>query len=619
MRVLGFSVALAFLAIVAARAAEPANPLGAPQIDRILASARAAAGGAHADVFVSSTETGNFSQNGGAPATFDAVTDLHNGYSKVQIVVGPATLLQGYDGTEWSFSNGALSIVSLPSFVADAVTNAYLNSNAFFRPDQRQTVTSGFAGSVGGSNAYVLHVEPAGGSPVDLYFDAATYRLVQTVAQTAQGVDTTTNSDFQTIDGIPVAMRSVDVDATGTTTVTTLTSVRFNMALAPGALARPPYVSHGELAARVSIPFRSDLLGRIGHIVVPVALDGKRATLIFDSGGANFLVPAAASRLRLKASGAVASGGVGTTQQMSAFAPVSSVDFGGARLAAQTFIVTPLGYALLHPRAGVEPEGLIGYEYLANFRVIVRYADRRIDLEPFDAPPPSGGVTLPFKSDSRHAYVLATIDGVDGYYLLDTGNSGGLVLNAPFVAEHHLFPKGGLAYSSPGGVGGGFPIVAAAAKSFELAGVTFANVPVGIPQVNAGFFATRGVAGNLGAGILSRFTLVFDFGAQTVTFIPNRLATAPLTSDHSGLSLDQSGRQAFEVREVVASSPASEAGIVAGDRILAFAGKVVAKGFGLGDIAPFVTGLRPFTLTIGHAGATRTVTLTPRALLTAAQ
>jgi hypothetical protein len=603
------------LSVSAVSAAPDSAPLGAGQIDKILVAAHAAAGGAQLDAFAAVTQSGTFVQNGGPPSTFGAVTDLHDGYSRIRLVVGPATLLQGYDGTEWSEANGSLSIVSLPSFVADAVTQAYLSSNAYLRSDQRSTVTSGREESVDGRRAYVLHVEPAGGSPADLYFDAVSYRLVRVVAQTAQGADTTTNSDFQTVEGVPVSMRQVDVNSSGTTTISTITSVKFAAAVDPADLARPPYVSQGQLAAPVSVPFVSDSVGTVGHVVVPVSLDGKQASLIFDSGASNFLLPGTAQRLGLRASGGIATGGVGTAQQMTAFAAVSTVDFGGARLSNQNFVVTPLAYPFLHPRMNVAPEGLIGFEYLANFRVSVRYADRVVDIAPFDEPAPSGGVTLPFKSDGRHAYVLATIDGVPGYYLLDTGNAGGIVLNLPFVEANHLFPNAGLTYASPGGVGGGFSEIATAAKSFTLAGQTFNDVPVIIPQVKAGFFATLGVAGNLGSEFLSRFTVVFDYKDQTVTFIANRDVRMPFRSDRIGLSVNQSNANGFDVRLVVPDSPAANAGIAAGDRITAFAGHQVSSGYGLGDFHPYARGGRPFTVTVARAGTSRTVTLTPRKLL----
>ncbi len=592
--------------------------LDAGRIDRVLAATHAAAGGARLDQFAAVTESGTAEQ-GGPPFPITALTNLRNGYSRARTVVGPATFLQGYDGAEWTQQNGILSIVSLPSVVADAVTQAYLSSNAYFRRNERSTVLSGRVATIGGRQAYVLHVEPAGGSPADLAFDASTYRLVQVLAQTSSGPDATTNSDFRTIQGIPTSLRSVDVNSSGTTTTTTLMSVRYTTAFDPGAFARPPYVSHGVLAAPASVPFVSDVAGAVGHVVVPVDLDGKRVTLDFDSGGANFLIPEAAQRLGLNASGGIASGGAGAKQQTTAFAAVPSVDFGGARLAKQNFIVTSLPYTFAHPRKGVAPEGLIGFEYLANFRVAFRYADGRIDVAPFDAAAPSGGTTLPFKSDGEHAYVLASVDGVSGYFLLDTGNGGGIDLNEPFVEQHHLFPSGGLPYKSPGGVGGGLTLTVATARTFQLAGLTFDNVPVGIPQVKSGFFATRGVAGNLGAGILSRFTVVFDFKAQTATFIPNANATAQFPSDRTGLSLDQTGPDAFEVLDVVPGSPAANAGIATGDRITAVTGTPVTSGLGLGDSRSYLSGNAPFAVTTERAGTSKTVTLTPRDLLPPAQ
>ncbi|MFY9719351.1 MAG: aspartyl protease family protein, partial [Candidatus Cybelea sp.] len=514
---------------LSARASAAPNPaaIGATQIDEVLVQAHTAAGGTQLDGFAATTQSGTFTQNGGPPNGFDGITDLHNGYSRVSITVGPATQVVGYDGTQWTLRNGSLTIVSLPSFVADAVTQAYLAGNAYFRRDQRSTIKSGIEETVDGQPAYVLHVEPRGGSAADLYFDAASYRLVKVLAQTAQGVDTTTSSNFQTVQGVPVAMHSVDVDPSGTTTTTTLKNVQFSTSIDPSRLARPAYTSLGSLASPVSIPFVSDAVGTIGHIVVPVSLNNAQASLVFDSGGGNFLVPEGAKRLGIAASGGVATGGAGTKEQMSAFAHVSTVDFGGARLADQDFVVTPLGYSLTHPRKDVSMEGLIGFEYLANFRVSVRYADRTLDVAPFDAPAPTGGVTLPFKSDGSHAYVLATVDDVSGYYLLDTGNAGGIVLTTPFAKEHHLFSNGGLVYHSAGGVGGGYDEIHARAQTFTFAGQSFDDVPLSIPQVTAGFFATHGVAGNLGSGFLSRFTVVFDYKAQTVTFIPNRNLAMP--------------------------------------------------------------------------------------------
>lgn len=612
MRIWAFiiSAALAFLAWNAGAGAQQVAFTPA-QIDAVLAKAHAAAGGAALDRFVASESSGSLMQ-GGAPIPFTAVTDLRNGYNKQQLTIGPATIVDGYDGAQWRFQNGILSVVSMPSFVEDAVSQAYLGSSAFFQPAQRATVVSGRAQTIDGRALDLLHAVPKGGSPLDLYFDASSYQLVRVDSYGAGGVDIMTLADYQTIQGVPTAMKSVDVNPAGTTTTVTLKTVTYATTLDRSAVARPAYASHGNLNAPVSVSFQSDDASAIAHLVVPVSLDGAHAQMIFDSGGANFLVAPAAQRLGLKSSGDFAIGGVGSKEQMSGMAAVSIVDLGGAHLEKQNFIVTPLLYAFVHPRKAMTVDGLVGYEYLANYRVIVRYADRRIELEPFDSPAPKGGVTLPLKSDGSHAYAEATVDGVTGYFLLDTGNAGGVDLNGLFVDEHHLFPNGGLTYISPGGVGGTVQTTIVTAKSVQLAGVTYNNVPVGIIHSKAGAFAVRGVAGNLGARILSRYTVVFDYKAETVTFIPNRDANKPFRTDRTGLSLNQTGPDAFEVLGTVAGSPAQKAGILANDRITAVAGISVASGLGFGDVRPYMSGNAPFTLTVQRGSATKTVTIVPR-------
>lgn len=611
MRIPAFILSFAFACLAFPADASAQTTLTVAQIDTVLAKAHAAAGGAVVDRFAASTVTGSLVQ-GGTPIPFTGVTNLRNGYNKQQLTVGPATIVDGYDGAQWRFGNGILSVVSLPSFVEDAVSQAYLSSNGYLQPAQRSTILSGHEQTIDGRPMEVLRAVPKGGSPLDLYFDASSYELLRVDAYGAGGVDITTLSDYQTIQGVPTAMKSLNINPAGTTTTVTLKTVTYATTLDRSAIARPAYVSHGNLSAPVSVPFESDDAATIAHLVVPVSLDGARAEMIFDSGGANFLVAPAAQRLGLKSSGDFAIGGVGSKQQMSSFAAVSVVDFGGAHLDKQNFIVTPLLYPLVHPRKGMTIDGLVGYEYLANYRVTVRYADRRIELAPFDAPAPKGGVTLPLKSDGSHAYVEATVDGVSGYFLLDTGNGGGVDLNGLFVDEHHLFPSGGTTYISPGGVGGTVQTTIVTAKTVQLAGLTYDNVPVGIIHSKAGAFATRGVAGNLGARILSHYTVVFDYKAETVTFIPNADARKPFLIDRTGLSLNQTGPDAFDVLGTVAGSPAQDAGLLAKDRITAIAGINVSSGLGLGDVRTYTSGNAPFTVTFERGSTTKTVTITPR-------
>ncbi|UCE25200.1 MAG: PDZ domain-containing protein [Candidatus Zixiibacteriota bacterium] len=71
----------------------------------------------------------------------------------------------------------------------------------------------------------------------------------------------------------------------------------------------------------------------------------------------------------------------------------------------------------------------------------------------------------------------------------------------------------------------------------------------------------------IGLGLLSRFNLVFDYYKQRLLVEPNGNFDEPFEYNMSGLVLGPGNGDYLEVREVYAGSPASEAGLKAGDRI----------------------------------------------------
>jgi C-terminal processing protease CtpA/Prc len=83
-----------------------------------------------------------------------------------------------------------------------------------------------------------------------------------------------------------------------------------------------------------------------------------------------------------------------------------------------------------------------------------------------------------------------------------------------------------------------------------------------------GAFTDPYVAGNVGAGVLQRFNIVFDYGRQRMIFEPNANYAKPDAFDRAGMWVNQAD-DGFEVVDVFAGSPAAEGGIKAGDHIVA--------------------------------------------------
>lgn len=91
-----------------------------------------------------------------------------------------------------------------------------------------------------------------------------------------------------------------------------------------------------------------------------------------------------------------------------------------------------------------------------------------------------------------------------------------------------------------------------------------------------GAFADQYLAGNIGGGVLKRFTVTFDYRNKVMILEPNAQFGTPEPYDRSGMWVNRAG-DAFEVVDVVPGGAAAKAGIRVGDRIVACDGKRAAE------------------------------------------
>jgi membrane-associated protease RseP (regulator of RpoE activity) len=121
------------------------------------------------------------------------------------------------------------------------------------------------------------------------------------------------------------------------------------------------------------------------------------------------------------------------------------------------------------------------------------------------------------------------------------------------------------------GVGGPVRSLVTRAQVLRLGSVTIERPVTELSLQRSGAYTDPYVAGNVGAGLLKRFNLVFDYGRQQIVFEANGVPAALEGFDRTGMWLNLAD-QAFEVADVTAGGPAAAAGIKAGDRILAVDG-----------------------------------------------
>jgi hypothetical protein len=109
-------------------------------------------------------------------------------------------------------------------------------------------------------------------------------------------------------------------------------------------------------------------------------------------------------------------------------------------------------------------------------------------------------------------------------------------------------------------------------RSVTIAGYDLRNVPAAFQATDVrGAFDTKRQEGNLGAGILSRFRVLFDYSRMCLWLEPGPDLGAPFAKDKSGLAL-QWADGALVVEFVAPGSPAAEAGWKGGERVTALDG-----------------------------------------------
>lgn len=124
-------------------------------------------------------------------------------------------------------------------------------------------------------------------------------------------------------------------------------------------------------------------------------------------------------------------------------------------------------------------------------------------------------------------------------------------------------------------VGGTFRYRITRVSALKLGRFTLKDPITVLPAHAAGIEADPNVAGLIGADVLSRFSVIFDYPNRRLFLTPNAQLRRPFETDMSGLRLTARPPlfNRFEVNGVADHSPASEAGFRDGDVITAVDGR----------------------------------------------
>lgn len=538
----------------------------------LLARAKTASGGAVWDTVFSLTGQGQM-KAAGLDGSVETREDLATGRSVARYKLGLYQGADGYDGkVSWTLNpGGEVGVQDAPEALREARTAAWLSQRGYWYAQRGAAqLQPAQAREEAGRHYQVIRATPAGGEAVELWFGRDSHLLERTVTGLDKPEHVVTQlSDWREVAGLRLPFRIV-VDRGGDAAnrvEIVYAGFSAGAALADADFAVPQHQGGAHIVDATGvtrIPFR---LVR-DHIHIKVEVDGKPLQMLVDTGGVNILLPAAVQKLGLQAEGQMVAQGAGEKSTEVRLAKAASLRLGGVLFEQPLFYVIDFGQ--IAAMEGEDFDGVIGYELFQRFGVVIDYAAQELVLStPEKFVKPANARAVPFTLGERIPIIQGEIDGVPARISIDTGSGAAIDLHSPFVAKHGLKQRYGATFEALSGWGVGGPVRAWPVRlgQLDIGGFALPDVAASLYTGTKGAFAKTDVDANIGGRVLGRFTVAFDYANKTMYLAPNASYAQPFRSDRSGLALLREA-DVLKVYEVLAGSPAEQAGLKRDDRIL---------------------------------------------------
>jgi hypothetical protein len=265
---------------------------------------------------------------------------------------------------------------------------------------------------------------------------------------------------------------------------------------------------------------------RSGHLLVHPLVNGRDAGwFILDSGAGTMVIDQkVADRLGMPAVGEIVAVGVaGMTKTR--FRMGGPLRLGPLTMSRARYLDLDLGF--LTKAFGVPVGGIVGRDLFARAAVEIDISGEAVSLHDPARYRLEGAQWQELFFSGRNPAVRARFEGDrEGLFKLDTGSDQTVSIHAPAVERFGLLAGRETRESRSGGVGGSRPSRRGKLAWFELAGYRFESPEVEFTGAGAGAFSDVYATGNIGAGFLKAFRIVFDYGNKRVALAPLKAAKA---------------------------------------------------------------------------------------------
>ena len=445
--------------------------------------------------------------------------------------------------------------------------------------------------SLKGHECYQIEVTPSQGTPALLAIDKADYLVKRVKLNTDMAVVFSYPDDYRLVEGMMIPFLSTEVtDAGIMSAINHVQSVEFNIAVAD-SLFEMRTKNAGPHADEVSVVVPFELYRN--HIYFTVVIPGQDPLrFIFDSGaGGVGLNKDLVEKLKLKKLGDVEARGVGGADVSEVY-QLDSLRI--LDLAVSNVPVYAMDLAPLQAAGTQRIDGIIGYELLSRYPITVDYENSNLIIHRDGGKErDQWGEECRLSLDFRLPYIDARVnESVIGRFRLDTGSGSTIDFNSPFVTRNNLIVGDTSDYHPvmAVGIGGGSAGLIGEISSLELCEYRLDSVLVNFSTSSAGIFAGEQTAGNIGAGVLKRFVVTFDYPGEAVYFKPvSNFNQFNRVRNMAGIEIAQKGDRLIVVSVVRGRS--AEGLLKSGDRIVSIGGKP-ATGMNVAQANHLLVGAR---------------------------
>jgi predicted aspartyl protease len=392
-----------------------------------------------------------------------------------------------------------------------ALTEEVIDSGEFVKHPEL-TRFAGW-GDFAGARVWRLEIVARGGEPETLWIDPSTGLPLRLEYLDGDGPSFIDYSDWHDVKGRKVAFRNTLSDGDHRfDTVQQMSSVRVDEPVDASVFA--------PLAARVLASDRVHvvpLIEREGHVGVNVRIAGRDWFFLLDTGAQSILVDSAvlkaagiAGQGAMEVRGAARSGGLTT-------ASLPRLEVDGAAMDDVIVSSIDIGRNL---GGGLKIDGILGYPFFASAVVEMDFAKHVLRFGPPGSFAPQG-TQVGLDVDRELAEAVLRVNGrLEAPFIVDTGNSGEMLLYRPFLDAH----PGLVAFSTSAswnyGIGGANATYRTSLDTLKLAGYDLYHRSVDVVLAKDGAFADRVDAGNVGLGVLRNFVATFDIGNAAMYLAP---------------------------------------------------------------------------------------------------